>query len=234
MQAAPYHRVDGRIREVSIEVWAQVRSERFGLADEIEALTAEQWTTPSLCAGWRVADVAGHLVFLAEGSQLRGSWYMWRYGHGVLVNRMIDATARRWALATPAELADRLRAAADGRFRLPGAPPPAALAEVVVHGEDIRRPLGLSAPGRDGADLVPLLRFYSRIGWWFLRSGTRRLRLEATDVDWAIGTGELVRGPALALLLALAGRQSACDELDGDGVTSLRQRSRDDRQVEPG
>jgi uncharacterized protein (TIGR03083 family) len=218
---------------VSTEVWAQVRSERLRLADEIEGFSAEQWTTPSLCAGWRIAEVTGHLVFLAEGSQLRGTWYMWRYGRGVFVNRMIDATARRWAQATLAELADRLRAAADGRFRLPGAPPPAALAEVVIHGEDIRRPLHLPAPERDPADLVPLLDFYRRIGRWFLHRGTRRLRLEATDVDWAIGTGDLVRGPALALLLALAGRHSPCDELEGNGVASLRQRSRDKRQVEP-
>lgn len=162
----------------------------------------------------------------AEGSQLRGAWCMWRYGRGVFVNRMIDATARRWAQATPSELANRLRVAAEGRFRLPGAPPPAALAEVVVHGEDIRRPLGLPAPESDPAVLVPLLDFYRRIGRWFLRRGTRRLRLEATDVDWATGTGDIVRGPALVLLLALAGRHSACDELEGDGVTSLRHRSR--------
>lgn len=56
--------------------------------------------------------------------------------------------------------------------------------------------------------------------------GTRHLRLEATDLDWAAGRGDLVRGPALSVLLALAGRPSACDELEGDGVTSLRRRSR--------
>jgi uncharacterized protein (TIGR03083 family) len=217
---------------VSTQVWAQVRGERLRLADEIQALAAEQWATPSPCAGWRVADVAGHLVFLAEGSQLRGTWYMWRYGRGVLVNRMIDATARRWAQATPTELADRLRAAADGRYRLPGAPPSAALAEVVVHGEDVRRPLALAAPERDPADLVPLLDLYRWIGRWFLHRGARRLRLEATDVGWSAGAGDLVRGPALALLLALAGRDAACDELDGAGVTSLRHRSRGDRHVE--
>jgi uncharacterized protein (TIGR03083 family) len=218
---------------VSIDTWAYVRSERLGLADDIETLSADDWATPSLCAGWRVADVAGHLVFLAEGSQLSGTWYMWRDGRGVFVNRMIDATARRWAQATPAELADRLRVAADGRFRLPGAPPAAALAEVVVHGEDLRRPLGLPAYERDPTVLVPLLDLYRRLGRWFLHRGARRLRLEASDVDWAAGTGFLVRGPALALLLALAGRHSACDQLEGEGVASLRQRSRDNRQVAP-
>ena len=167
---------ESRIREVSSETWAQVRSERLSLADDIDTLSAEAWTAPSLCAGWRVADIAGHLVFLAEGSQLRGAWYMWRYGRGVFVNRMIDATARRWAQATPTELADRLRVAADGRFRLPGAPPAAALAEVVIHGEDLRRPLSLPERQRDPIVLVPLLELYRRIGRWFLRRGTRQLR----------------------------------------------------------
>ena len=60
---------------MTIETWAQVRSERLGLADEIDTLGAEAWATPSLCSGWRVADVAGHLVFLAEGSLLRGAWH---------------------------------------------------------------------------------------------------------------------------------------------------------------
>ena len=57
---------------------------------------------------------------------------MWRYGRGVFPNRMIDATARRWAQAGPADLASRLRGSVDGRYRFPGAPPAAALAEVVV------------------------------------------------------------------------------------------------------
>jgi uncharacterized protein (TIGR03083 family) len=213
------------------DVWDQVRAERLRLADEIETLTVDHWGQGSLCEGWRIADVAGHLVFLAEGSQLRSTWYMWRYGRGVLPNRMIDATARRWGRAGPAELASRLRAAVDGRYRAPGAPPVAALAEVVIHGEDIRRPLGMPPPPeRDPAELVPLLDFYRRIGRWFLRRGTRELRLEAADVTWASGTGNLVRGPALTLLLALAGRCSECDELEGDGVSSLSQRTRRGRR----
>jgi uncharacterized protein (TIGR03083 family) len=222
---------EAEVRDIvgGMDVWGQVRAERLKLADEIEALGASQWEAPSLCEGWRVADVAGHLVFLAEASQLRGAWYMGRYGRGVFPNRMLDATARRWARAGPGPLATRLRSAVDGRYRLPGAPPAAALAEVVVHGEDIRRPLGLEAPPRQASDLVPLLDLYHGIGRWFLRGGARHLRLEATDLDWAAGSGSLVRGPALPLLVALAGRPSACDDLEGEGVASLRQRSRDHR-----
>jgi hypothetical protein len=80
---------------VSIDAWASVRSERLGWVHDIETSSAEDWATPPLCAGWRVADVAGHLVFRAEGSQLTGTWYVWRDGRGVFVNRIVD-----WATGT--------------------------------------------------------------------------------------------------------------------------------------
>jgi hypothetical protein len=43
-----------------------------------------------------------------------------------------------------------------------------------------------------------------------------RVRLTATDADLTIGDGPEVRGPALALLLAISGRRVALDELDGE------------------
>ena len=47
------------------------------------------------------------------------------------------------------------------------------------------------------------------------------LRLEATDIDWAHGSGPTVRGSAEALLLAMTGRTAALRHLDGDGVGAL-------------
>jgi hypothetical protein len=50
------------------------------------------------------------------------------------------------------------------------------------------------------------------------------LRLEATDVDWSTGEGSPVRGPCMALILAMVGRTAALAECDGDGVDALRSR----------
>jgi hypothetical protein len=50
------------------------------------------------------------------------------------------------------------------------------------------------------------------------------LRLEASDLDWAHGSGPTVSGNAQALLLAITGRTSALELLDGDGVPTLRGR----------
>jgi hypothetical protein len=48
-----------------------------------------------------------------------------------------------------------------------------------------------------------------------------RIRLTATDIDLSIGDGPEVRGPLLALLLAVTGRRVALDELEGKGLARL-------------
>src|ERR1035438_4570845 len=50
------------------------------------------------------------------------------------------------------------------------------------------------------------------------------LRLQASDGPFATGSGPLVSGSTLALIMAMAGRVTYCDELDGDGVATLRAR----------
>jgi uncharacterized protein (TIGR03083 family) len=209
------------------DVWGRVAEERVALADELgDGLAPSDWDRASRCRGWRVRDVVGHLVYLAEGTYPGWARDTIRHGRGVAVNGALDVTARWVGSADPAELLDRVRASSGGRFRAPGAPPAAALGEVVVHGEDVRRPLGLATPERDPADLVPVLRLYRRVGWFFTRSGSRGLRLVATDTDWAAGSGLEVRGPALELVLAMAGRAPSGDALAGDGVAALYSRTR--------
>ena len=46
----------------------------------------------------------------------------------------------------------------------------------------------------------------------------------ADDVPWSHGDGPEVRGPGEALLLSAAGRDVALDELEGPGLTALRER----------
>ena len=44
------------------EVWRAIDAERISLADLLDSLGEREWETPSLCAGWRVRDVAAHLT----------------------------------------------------------------------------------------------------------------------------------------------------------------------------
>src|SRR4051812_49336691 len=43
------------------ESWRVIAWQRRGLADLLDELSEAEWETPSLCAGWRVRDVAAHV-----------------------------------------------------------------------------------------------------------------------------------------------------------------------------
>ncbi len=48
-------------REKKAEVRAAISAERRELADLLDTLRADQWNRQSLCAGWRVREVAAHM-----------------------------------------------------------------------------------------------------------------------------------------------------------------------------
>jgi uncharacterized protein (TIGR03083 family) len=93
--------------------------------------------------------------------------------------------------------------------------------EVLVHGQDIARPLGRSRP------VAPHLAAQAARRVWAappFRAASRfpGVRFEATDADLVLGDGEPVTGPASAVLLALAGRSAGLDELSGHGAGLLQ------------
>lgn len=93
-----------------------------------------------------------------------------------------------------------------------------------MHGEDIRRPLGL--PHAYPADAVTrVIRFYARSN--LLIGGKKRVAgvtLRATDTDRSHGSGPVVEGPAMALLMVTAGRRAHLADLSGPGLDELRRR----------
>ena len=99
------------------------------------------------------------------------------------------------------------------------------LGEVVMHAQDIRRPLGIE--GTPPIDRVTAVAdFFARRDFTVKSHQTiKGLRLEAVDGSFATGDGPLVTGTTLALTMAMAGRGVFCDDLDGDGVATLRGRS---------
>lgn len=117
-----------------------VRSERLALADTLSVLSDDAWETASLCAGWRVVDVAAHLAWMPVISPLGGLRAM--AAHGFSMNRMIAGTAVQWSARGHRAIVDQLRDNAATGARPPGMPVTAALADAVVHAIDVRRPLG--------------------------------------------------------------------------------------------
>ncbi len=46
----------------SDDTWKFIHGERAGMVETLSSLTADQWSSPSWCAGWSVQDVAGHIL----------------------------------------------------------------------------------------------------------------------------------------------------------------------------
>jgi len=201
------------------DVWPLVHAERGALIDDLTGLDDSAWEQPSLCAGWTVHDVVAHLVDVARSTRLGFAVDMVRAGFDF--DRQNTRGVERARGASPDATLRRLREAAS-RTSTPIAPLDTRLVEEVVHGEDIRRPLGISHSYAQEA-VVRSLRQQVRTSTTF--GGAKELvagvRLIATDADVAIGDGPEVAGPALALLLTASGRFLAVRELDGPGLATL-------------
>ncbi len=204
-------------------IFAEIADERRSLADLLSGLTAEQQAAQSLCRAWSVHDVFAHLIvplevstpkFLLAMMACRGSF-----------DRANVRVAREQARRTPDEIGEVLRRKADARFTPPGSGPEAPLTDLLVHSLDICWPLGLT---RD----IPEERLRTSLTFvtaapapgLVAKATPTRLRFEAGDIDWAHGSGPTVSGNAQALLLAITGRTTALDLLEGDGVSTLRGR----------
>lgn len=197
------------------------RAERLEFADLLAGLTAEQWDAPTLCAGWRVRDVAAHTMSF-EGVPagalaarfLRGRLQTDRINELAVADLAGTSTDDLVAMVRTHATPSGLGSGFGGRI---------ALVDNMIHQQDVRRPLGLPriiAPDRltaalDFARWAPLIR-----GAWQARG----VRLVATDLTWESGRGPEVRGPGEALLMVMAGRADGLRDLAGPGAATLARR----------
>ena len=202
-----------------VDVWGRVSGYRLELADRVEALERDQLDVPAWCEGWRVRDVIGHLVHLAEATQLTMATAIAR--NGLPPDRALSAVAQQLGQFSGSQLADRLRRAQSGRFHVIGTPASVALGEVLVHAEDALRPIGQTMAASPD-DVVPVLGVYRRVGRIaFHRRPLAQVRLTANDADWTAGRGPTVSGKAIDLLLLLANRRQVFASLTGEGLSLL-------------
>jgi uncharacterized protein (TIGR03083 family) len=198
-----------------------IAAERRSVADMLDGLSPQQWETQSLCTGWPVRHVAAHLsVVLTRGL---GTFLLAAIRAGGNLDRANCIVVAREATRPIPDIIGDLRANADSRFTPPTFGSEAPLTEVLLHGEDMRVPLGI-ADGRpaerwQGA-LDLLVSPKGRRG--FAAKGVPPLRYVATDTEWAHGSGDEVRGPAAALALTFSGRPARLDQLSGPGLATVR------------
>ncbi|MGX1225363.1 maleylpyruvate isomerase family mycothiol-dependent enzyme [Streptomyces ambofaciens] len=203
------------------DVWPLIRTERAALASDLAELTEEQWATPSLCAGLTVREVLAHLTAGASLNTVR--WLAGVIRCRFDFDKQVAVRLAEQLGADPAETLARFGHIVPSTTK-PPLPVIAMLGETLVHGEDIRRPLGIRrdhpidvvtrvAEYYQGSDMVVVAR--KRIAG---------LRLAATDGPFTTGSGPVVSGPTMALVMAMTGRATYCDDLEGDGVDVLRGR----------
>jgi len=187
-------------------------AERTDLADFLATLTPEQWEAPSLCEDWRVRDVVAHVISF-DGVGPRDLLRRAIRGRIVHINQVgVDELA---SLSTE-QLLHKLRAQLRPQGLATTFGGRLALLDVTIHHQDIRRPLG--RPRQIPAERLRLVLGDSvrspELPGWHLARG---VRLMPTDLDWSHGSGPEVTGPAEAVLMAIAGRRSAIEELAGPG-----------------
>ncbi|MET8778366.1 maleylpyruvate isomerase family mycothiol-dependent enzyme [Nocardia sp. NPDC004654] len=196
-------------------------AERAALAEDLAALDDQQWAMPSLCGDWVVEEVVAHLT--AAASIGRARWLISVVGARFDFDRHNDRRLAEHRGADPAETLERFRSIVTSTTAASGHTA-AWLGEVIVHAQDIRRPLGLPRTPSVAACLEVARFFAARDFTVPSRSLIEGLRLEATDSAFATGTGPLVHGTTLALTMAMAGRHPYCDDLAGSGLPTLLSR----------
>lgn len=203
-------------------VFAAVANERRQIATLIDRLDDEQLAVPSLCAGWDIKTVAGHLISVFADSFWLFTGTAVRRGS---MARAIDELARRRAQLPATDIAATLRECADHPLSPPLFGPLDPLADILVHSGDIRIPLNL--PFDPDPALAALALNFLTGPWPFGFVPLGRLwgiSLHATDIDRAWGRGTEVRGPVAALMMAVSGRPALLHLLNGPGLPLLRRR----------
>jgi uncharacterized protein (TIGR03083 family) len=191
------------------EILAALPDERDQLVADLRTIAPADWEHPSLCDGWAVRDVVGHLLRV---------WTTWQYGlpviaglvrYGFRPNVWIQRDARRRAARRSPEslIADLAASRSETTFGARFHPMRGiSLAEWVVHGQDIRRPLGIP-PAFSTERLIAVAdTLTGHLPYPLGRARRSPTRYEATDAAWSWGTGEVVRAPLEEIVMRLAGR----------------------------
>lgn len=203
-------------------IFAAVANERHRVASLLDDLDDAQLATPSLCAGWDVQTVAAHIVSTVTAGT---STFLRLALRRRSMARAIDELARRGARLPAAEIAASLHRCADRPISPPLFGPVGPLADILVHGGDIRIPLGL--PFQPDPELAALAMDFLTGMWPFGFVPVGRLRgvsLRATDVSRVWRSGAEIRGPVSALMMAACGRNALLGLLEGPGLPRLSQR----------
>jgi uncharacterized protein (TIGR03083 family) len=205
-----------------MDTWELVDAERKDTVAFLEGLGPQQWEVPSLCQGWKVRDVAAHLSSPANYELLPFARELLR--SGMNINKATQRDAINRGARGPKELIEEFRGTIGKRRKPPGTVPATVLNDMVVHTQDIRRPLDLprQVPEERLRTCLDFVKGKQPI--YGAKKRVAGLKLVATDIDWTHGDGPEVRGTGEALLMMLNGRKDSLKDLEGPGKDTLTSR----------
>jgi uncharacterized protein (TIGR03083 family) len=195
-----------------------MNSEYNAFADLLDTLSVEDWETPSRCAGWRVADVAAHVVGqLTDVTALR----LEGLGTPEVTARQVDERRSSSAGELAEELRTTTKAATDlvegfdevafesegpqGNGQTLGFGLESLWFDTYLHADDIRDALGVRRAAREG--LAPSVSHISQVlsqqEW-----PPATIRLSGLDEFLVSGgdSGRLITGDPMQFILVSTGR----------------------------
>lgn len=202
--------------------WSRAAAARNEFADMIAALSPEQLEQQSLCDAWTARGVLCHLTGFVETGALGMVAAMVKSGFNF--EKMSISMADKQLARPVGDVIATLKAKAAKSAPMPGFPEEMTMADVTIHTQDVRRPLGLAGgPSEDSVRSTLDFITTHKMGTTLIadRPPLDGVRLVATDMDWSYGSGAEISGPGESLMMALA-KRPVLDELSGEGVDLWR------------
>jgi uncharacterized protein (TIGR03083 family) len=197
-----------------MDLKTEIAAERQELAAMLDDLPIAMWDAPTLCAGWRVREVAARMSMGFRYPLSRMAFELIKARGDI--NRMTDKCARKDAATlSTVELVNALRDNAHHLWQPPVGGAAAALGHDVIYGLDITVALGIDR--RVPEDRVRLLLEHVTVRTLkFFRADLDDVELRADDLDWSFGAGAPLTGAAQDLLLVAYGRKLPPGRLHGE------------------
>lgn len=196
------------------------------LCATLDGMSEAQWNADSLCDGWRVRDVVGHMLtgYTTPMPKMlaKVAGYRFNIDKASAIESRVLGSAH-----SPSELLEMLTTvqrdnSKKGISRV--IPTSEGLVDHVIHHLDITRPLGLPTTTNETNRRAAMARVVTLGGMVRAKGRVKGLKVTATDLDWSWGAGPEIRGTADDLLLALSGRPAGVANLEGAGVAVLTSR----------
>ena len=188
------------------------------LAELLSFASDTTWNVGSLCDDWRAREVVAHMTMPARYSEAQIMDELERYGFDF--NRLSNEIASRDAGLPTSQLVEDLQSDELHHWTPPGGSYHDALNHVVIHSLDITVPLRRARMASD--ETIQMILEDLTLGGIHRNFGIEieGRSFEAIDIGWTFGSGQLLRGKAEDVALALCGRSVPSGQLEGIALLS--------------